>query len=93
MPGMCVTAMTPFMALAAESSIDTTDAPCVAAIATTVGRYSLDEKRSVVYWNLPWTIFSMPYLRCDLPMILYSLAFFGIAALRGSLAASALISP
>ncbi len=48
MPGMCVTAITPFMALAAESSIDTTDAPWVAAIASTVGRNSFEENRSPV---------------------------------------------
>ena len=46
MPGMCVTAMTPFMALAAESSIDTTEAPWVAGMATTVGRNSEDGNRS-----------------------------------------------
>jgi hypothetical protein len=36
-PGMGVTAITPLILRAAESSIDTTEAPCVAGMATTVG--------------------------------------------------------
>ena len=94
MPGMWVTAITPGIFLASESSIDTTVAPWVAGIASTVGRNSFDEKRSVLYCHLPVAISRAPYLVWGLPMILYSLGFFGSAALAsGSLAASAVSSP
>ena len=47
MPGMWVTAMTPRICLASESSIDTTEAPWVAAIARTVGNACFEENRSM----------------------------------------------
>ena len=94
MPGMWVTAITPGIFLASESSIDTTDAPWVAGIASTVGRNCFDEKRSVLYCHLPVAISRAWYLVWGLPMSLYSLGFFGRAALAtGSLAASAVSSP
>ena len=61
MPGMGVTASTPGIFFASESSIDTTEAPWVTAMARTVGLYSLEENRSMAYGNLPWTILSMSY--------------------------------
>src|ERR1041384_6731602 len=78
MPGMWVTAITPLIFLAAESSIDTTDAPWVAGSAITVGRNSFDEKRSVEYCHLPVTMSRALYLLwLALPTYLYSLGFFG----------------
>src|SRR5579885_3677397 len=53
MPGICVMAITPGIFLASESSTDSTVAPWVAGIATTVGRNCFEEKRSVVYFHLP----------------------------------------
>ena len=94
MPGMWVTAITPGIFLASESSIDTTAAPWVAGIASTVGRNSFDEKRSVLYCQVPVVICRAWYFVWGLPMSLYSLGFFGRAALAtGSLAASAVSSP
>src|SRR5207249_3653334 len=95
MPGIWVTAITPGIFLASESSIDTTDAPWVAGIASTVGRNSLDEKRSVLYCHLPVTMSRALYLVWwGLPTYLYSLGSFGRAALTTpSLAASAVSSP
>src|SRR4051812_45303394 len=81
MPGMWVTAITPGIFLASVSSIDTTDAPWVAGIASTVGRNSFDEKRSVLYCQVPVAISRALYLVWGLPTILYSLGFFGSAAL------------
>jgi hypothetical protein len=48
MPGMGVTPKTPGIRLASESSMDTTDAPCVAGMARTVGTAPLTE-RSLAY--------------------------------------------
>ena len=95
MPGMCVTAITPGIFLASESSIDTTDAPCLSGSAITVGRNCFDEKRSVLYCHLPVAISRAWYfVCCGLPTYLYSLGFFGRAAgALGSLAASAVSSP
>src|ERR1043165_6880510 len=88
MPGMWVMAITPGIFLASESSIDTTDAPCRSGRATTVGRNCFDEKRSVEYCHLPVAISRAWYLVWwVLPTYLYSLTFFGRAALAtGSLA-------
>jgi hypothetical protein len=86
--------MTPGMLFATESSIDTTDAPWVAGMATTVGRNSEDGKRSRAYFAWPRTMslrFSRTWGR---PMILKSLAVFGVAVgAFGRLAASAVSSP
>jgi hypothetical protein len=80
--------------LACESSIDTTDAPCVGAIASTVGRNSLEEWRSSTYPDEPCAIFGAFSRDCGLPMILKSSDDFGMAVgAFGRLAASAVISP
>ena len=94
MPGIGVTAMTPGIFLASESSIDTTVAPWVAAMARTVGLNSLDENRSMEYACLPWTMSATLYFTCGLPMTLNSLAFFaGAAWAWGSWAALAVSAP
>src|SRR5688500_20052472 len=94
MPGMWVTAITPGMLLATESSIDTTDAPWVAAMASTVGRYSDDGKRSMAYGAWPRTICGVLCRVWGFPMILKSLAVFGAADLAfGRLAASSVSDP
>src|SRR5688572_27710584 len=92
MPGMWVTAMTPLIALASASSMETTDAPWVAARATTVGS-APSTFVSMAYGMVPVAIRRASSRWWGRPMILNSLELFGFAiGALGNERASSLIS-